>query len=366
MNTSYHIPHEAFILTNSKNLEQFSVDKIIAPYEQWKNNNIQHPYELEIHLTNKCNLNCHYCSYKNRKSADELSFSEVKSVIDNIEQSNVKTLFFSGGGDPLTWKHWNNLIEYSDEVNCSIPMGIATNIVGLRKSIKSIERISFFQIHITAYDRESFLLETGVDRFEDMLKDLDYLFANRSSDSEVVFKILINKYNYKKIKKYIELIEKYNADSIIFKLEQDFENEKRERNIDIEYVAKEINETNIATLYKTRINNFENAQFKNSLSPKSCYIVSSNLYGLITPNGNFFPCIASTYDNSNSLGNIKETCLKSIISNDSKKLQNIDNMLNNECPVEACRHYRFNQVIEEYKSSGCKLAPKFKEAPHLI
>ena len=41
-------------------------------------NNIK---ELTVYVTGKCNLNCEWCSVKNRKKNDELSIQDIKEII---------------------------------------------------------------------------------------------------------------------------------------------------------------------------------------------------------------------------------------------------------------------------------------------
>ena len=57
-----------------------------------------------FYLTEKCNLNCKYC-YEGEKGTNELSFSDIKKVLDREVESKSKACqvsFF--GGEPLLKK----------------------------------------------------------------------------------------------------------------------------------------------------------------------------------------------------------------------------------------------------------------------
>lgn len=88
--------------------------------------------------------------------------------------------------------------------------------------------------------------------------------------------------------------------------------------------------------------------YYNEINVETCHIVRSGLYCLIRENGDVFPCIASTYEDKNSIGNIKKRSLHQILADDINWEMYDKNMLCGFCPTKACRHFRFNKVIEIY------------------
>jgi len=82
------------VLCKSKETEKQDY-KILKPY------NIVFPLELAvIHFTNKCNLNCLHCYFKDIKTEEKLSFNELKVVIKQLVKMNVYK-FLITGGEPL-------------------------------------------------------------------------------------------------------------------------------------------------------------------------------------------------------------------------------------------------------------------------
>ncbi|MCM1286894.1 MAG: hypothetical protein NC240_01190 [Clostridium sp.] len=98
-----YIPHQAIVFTNRKSVDSFLLDKIGLAFQIrkdciGKDNAI---WEIEFHLTNRCNLNCNGCSYSTRHNGKSLTVEQVSSVLERYGQYDLRSVFFSGGGDPL-------------------------------------------------------------------------------------------------------------------------------------------------------------------------------------------------------------------------------------------------------------------------
>ncbi|GKT18598.1 hypothetical protein ADUPG1_004266, partial [Aduncisulcus paluster] len=64
-------------------------------------------------ITRKCNFKCKHC-YSDaalKTGADELSFEEIKSIIDEMKKLNVPVILLSGG-EPLMHEHIFEIIDY--------------------------------------------------------------------------------------------------------------------------------------------------------------------------------------------------------------------------------------------------------------
>lgn len=68
---------------------------------------------ITVHLapTNKCNLNCEWCSTKDRGD-HELTLEECKMVVDAYCKLGAKSFEITGGGDPLMYDKLEHLISY--------------------------------------------------------------------------------------------------------------------------------------------------------------------------------------------------------------------------------------------------------------
>lgn len=89
------------------------------------------PIHPQIYITNKCNLNCSFCSCSDRQKTLEMKFDEVQEVIDILADRGAKAITFSGGGEPLLHPKINEIINYADKKN--IEAGLVSNGVVLDK-----------------------------------------------------------------------------------------------------------------------------------------------------------------------------------------------------------------------------------------
>ncbi len=340
----YAVPHSAFILTKSNSIEQFKSSKILVPYKQskiTKNNERIEPWELEIHPTNKCPLKCKGCSYKTRKNNDEINLEHLDKYIRNLDWSKINSLFFSGGGDPLYWKHWDyiNSIKQEGVLN-DTPIGIATNMIGF-KELDYIDLFDFYQIHIVGFDRQSCINEVGVDCFELLYENLKLLMEHRHNKN-IALKFLINNDSIKYLDSYLDFINQFDINTIVIKIEQNFIcNDDKCRINNSTVIENQICNHSISKKFDFLINNLEDTLWDKT-QPRECYICNSRIYSLIRANGDIFPCVASTYDEKNAIGNISGKIYIKVNYNDL--------MRNHQCPTKACRHYRFNKIIDLYNN----------------
>jgi len=78
------------------------------------------PPNIILFVTHRCDLKCSYCyvheSNKKRNKKDEMSFSELKRIIDKI--SRFKPTISITGGEPLLRADLTKLIRYAQEKGC--------------------------------------------------------------------------------------------------------------------------------------------------------------------------------------------------------------------------------------------------------
>ena len=89
------------------------------------------PIHPQLYITNKCNLNCKFCSCSDRQKKLEMKFDEVKEVIDVLADRGAKAITFSGGGEPLMNPKINEIITYANLRG--IEAGLVSNGVALDK-----------------------------------------------------------------------------------------------------------------------------------------------------------------------------------------------------------------------------------------
>jgi MoaA/NifB/PqqE/SkfB family radical SAM enzyme len=153
------------------------------------------PISLQLIPTNKCSLNCNFCSVKDRNLEDEMSLEECQNVLTTYKKLGAKTVEISGGGDPTSYKYINQIIPYAYWAE-GYQLGMITNGLLLNKNI------NFDNLKCFTWIRVSLNTLDYVDDFSlDIPKNVTLGFSYVVNDKTT-------KETLEKIKEYYE---KYNA-----------------------------------------------------------------------------------------------------------------------------------------------------------
>lgn len=89
------------------------------------------PIHLQISPTNACNLNCGFCSCRDRDKKKQLSLEQVIKILDICAERGTKAITWTGGGEPLMNPDINEMLNYASELG--IKSGLVTNGILLKK-----------------------------------------------------------------------------------------------------------------------------------------------------------------------------------------------------------------------------------------
>ncbi|MDR3292109.1 MAG: radical SAM protein [Methanobrevibacter sp.] len=335
-----YIPHESLIFTN--NVEEFCTIKVLRVYDSAVKKELDYPHELEIHLTGNCPSRCKECSYASRRKGQTIGLDKLEEIFSSIAGTNVHTVFFSGGGDPFAYPHWKELLELRDNYIPDKTIGLSTSLLMLPSDI-DLSKIDFYQIHVSGYDKASYVDQISFNGFDRLYSNL---LKVEESGAKYVLKLIFNDYVYEHFTQYLDFFMQFNATNLVFKCEQNFlENEEIVSDVKTENIYLDIlNSHPIKEKYSIIIDNrIDKLFYKGDVN--ECHIVQKGLYCLIREDGAVYPCIASTYDADNSIGNINDNPLHTFLNRGNlDKYNNI--MLKGACPLKACRHYRLNKTIQ--------------------
>lgn len=343
----YYIPHASVILSNATDVDQFRAEKILTAYDLYLNNKerLTSPWEIEIHLTGKCPFSCEGCSYSTRHTINMLQPEDLYNIFSKNVLTNTRCIFFSGGGDPMSWKYWKDLLKLCDRFTSDISLGMSTNLFGINNDL-DISKIDFYQIHVAGYDSTSYRIYSGIDSFSAVQHNLNKI---SKSKARIILKVLITESSLRNIDKFLDFLAEYQVETIILKYQQNFlANQTIITEDSARMLWEHVYKHPICKYYDTIINNLDDPLMKKEAAMNDCYISESGLYCLIRENGDVYPCIASTYDNQNSIGSIRRDNLHQILLRTRNCKTNSGNMSSSCCPLSACRHYRFNKIIETF------------------
>ena len=166
------------------------------------------PLQIRIKPTNVCKHNCYYCAYradnlqlgKDMNVRDYIPKNKMMEIIDDCIEMGVKSITFSGGGDPF---HYPYLLDTIKKLsNSPIKFAALTHGALLRGEIAEIfkEYGSWIRISIDGWDDESYAKYRGVriGEFSRVIKNLKN-FSNLKGSCEIGAVIVIDRQNYDKI-----------------------------------------------------------------------------------------------------------------------------------------------------------------------
>ena len=133
------------------------------------------PNPIKVHLmpSNRCNHNCNFCLHKsvNAKnneyfnSNDIIPLDKLNQILDDLKSINVKAIEISGGGEPLTYPHFIQMINKINKY--SFDYSLISNGTLLTKELtKQIApKMSWARISIDAGNAKTYSKIRGVPKY---------------------------------------------------------------------------------------------------------------------------------------------------------------------------------------------------------
>lgn len=147
------------------------------------------PIHIQFLPTNKCNLNCPFCSCANEDRNIEMSLFKAMEIIDICKDLGTKAVTITGGGSPCLHPNINEIIEHF--IHCGIEVGLVDNGLALEKIKPEIlNKVTWCRI--SHADFRSFS-----DKYEEKLKkviasapDVDWAFSYVVSKTPNIYGII--------------------------------------------------------------------------------------------------------------------------------------------------------------------------------
>jgi len=108
------------------------------------------PHSLQVALTEKCNLNCKFCSVANRERKYEWNLDDLISATEKFIRLGTKTVEITGGGEPLCYPDIFPYVHYL--INRGMRIGLITNGIGINLHLDWVRFIDWLRISANVYD----------------------------------------------------------------------------------------------------------------------------------------------------------------------------------------------------------------------
>lgn len=110
------------------------------------------PIMLELAPTNKCDLNCVFCSVANRDLSKELSLDDIINAVKTFKHLGLLSVELTGGGDPLCHPNIGEIINKLSDMN--LKLGLITNGLRLNKALtqQQLQNFEWIRISLNSLD----------------------------------------------------------------------------------------------------------------------------------------------------------------------------------------------------------------------
>lgn len=184
---NYEQQTQEYSTFGDKLLQHLDVLNDIQSKGKWR------PITVQLSPTGACDLNCIFCSVKNRDRGMSLRLDLMQKGLKDFKDLGAKGLEITGGGNPLLYPEINEVIDYA--LGLGYEIGIISNSLRPVKflSKKNLDSLTWYRASLSALD----IGADGYD-FDDLPKSklgFSYI-VNEKTTAETLKKIvsLVNRY----------------------------------------------------------------------------------------------------------------------------------------------------------------------------
>lgn len=147
------------------------------------------PIHIQFLPTNKCNLNCPFCSCANEDRNIEMSLFKAMEIIDICKDLGTKAVTITGGGSPCLHPNINEIIEHF--IYCGIEVGLVDNGLAL-ENIKqeTLNKVTWCRISHADFRSFSDKYEEKLKNVISMSPDVDWAFSYVVSKTPNIYGII--------------------------------------------------------------------------------------------------------------------------------------------------------------------------------
>lgn len=134
-----------------------------------------YPISVEMTLTNRCNLNCVYCSdndlRKRQGKQQSLDYEVIERLLSDLSEGGTKGIVLEGGGEPTLYPEFDRVVRYAKDKGLGI--GLITNgTVSLDAEL--IKEFEWIRVSLDASTSKEYMELKGVDCFEQVVNNISH------------------------------------------------------------------------------------------------------------------------------------------------------------------------------------------------
>jgi radical SAM protein with 4Fe4S-binding SPASM domain len=302
---------------------------------------------VELDLTNSCNHSCVWCINRSFREREDVTMDKefAFNVIKQLHEFGVKTLIFSGGGEPLLHPQFSKILLYAKSYKFNI--GVITNGVRIQENYAMIKDCcNFLIVSLDAGTAETYKkLHRGEKaEFQKVISACKQLKAE--GFPMILFSFLFHPDNYFEIPRLLEFIELHKIDGLLVRpiylkrmtFNQRFLSEAKK-------IYTNISNNEMSTYVNWNMNYFQELGEMEG-EYKQCFLQDSR--SVICANGKMYLCSQLRGIKKFEVGDLNKELLASIWAGERRNLV-ISRLDISRCP--SCRYKEYNKVMQDIISN---------------
>lgn len=317
------------------------------------------PLAVEIHPTASCNYNCIHCSYGSRnKKMLSLRPDTMKNLVNSLIKMKVKSVYFSGGGEPATFINWHKYAETL--LDNDVDVSLITNGSLLNdETLPVVRRMNYIAVSVYSFYEDIYKKITGGNSF-DIYWNLVQRIRTKPARCIIGARCVINSMNYNHIFGIYEKVKNAGYDYIIFIPEIDYE--RRGISLTKEHIGTLSNDilthhtkidVSFTNLLRITEDGFFYYGFEKQEHNSDCRAVTLRTNAFINYDGGVWLCQPHIGQKKYCIGNINDDDIASIWN--GPRHTDVISRLNagfkaGNC--ENCRSIGFNNAVQRYENTA--------------
>ncbi len=305
-----------------------------------------HPLMAVVFPSYVCNHRCQGCSYAevNRSEnvfSDPRNFSEL---LGSLRGLGVKSVEFSGGGEPTLHPEFGELIERAADQGFKLGLLTNASLLSGRTADLVVEHFTYVRVNLDASDAKVYdQIHDPPERygFQTVLENLEEIIAKRNRrDSKLTVgaKVLICQTNMNFVEDVINLSKDVGCDYLQF---------KPMRNAKDSLLPEQAGMVNdLISSLRERYHPFSICGgAKGSRTDRKCWL--SPIHLVVDPLGDVYPCCHYQYRRESTwIGNLFKEPLEKIWFGQRHK-EVIRALKVEECNLYDCRWHHYNEIMRQ-------------------
>jgi MoaA/NifB/PqqE/SkfB family radical SAM enzyme len=180
----------------------------------------QGPSHLELDLTDRCNVDCYFCSQMDVRTKEQIPYPRIVGLIDELATNGLKTIRLAGGGDPLFHREIIQVLDLLGDRNVIID-NITTNGLGLtppvaERLVRNKCREVLFSLNAADAADYSRMMQVKPAIFDKVIANIRHLAQSRGPEGYpgVIVQFLLDRENYFRLPEMYRLARELGADVI--------------------------------------------------------------------------------------------------------------------------------------------------------